>query len=94
MEQKLVRSRFRLAVSILAVVALVACAGGPTPQKPGASGGDSRERQVTAASADATRLQSQLLALADTALARVTAATTPGTLNKDPEVRRFSPPRG
>jgi len=90
MEQKLVRSRFRLAVSILAVVALVACAGGPTPQKPGASGGDSRERQVTAASADATRLQSQLLALADTALARVTAATTPGTLNKDPEVRRFS----
>jgi len=90
MEQKLVRSRFRLAVSILAVMALVACAGGPTPQKPGASGGDSRERQVTAASADATRLQSQLLALADTALARVTAATTPGTLNKDPEVRRFS----
>jgi hypothetical protein len=90
MEQKLVRSRFRLAVSILAVVALVACAGGPTPQKPGASGGDSRERQVTAASADATRLQSQLLALADTALARVTAATTPGTLDKDPEVRRFS----
>ena len=71
-------------------MALVACAGGPTPQKPGASGGDSRERQVTAASADATRLQSQLLALADTALARVTAATTPGTLNKDPEVRRFS----
>jgi len=45
---------------------------------------------VTAASGDATRLQSQLLALADTALARLTAATTPGTLDKDPEVRRFS----
>jgi len=71
-------------------MALTACATGPTPPKPGAGGGDTRERRVTAASADATRLQSQLLALADTALARVTAATTPGTLNKDPEVRRFS----
>ena len=90
MEQKPVPSRFRLTVGILAVVALAACAGGPTPPKPGAGGGDTRERRVTAASADATRLQSQLLALADTALARVTAATTPGTLDKDPEVRRFS----
>ena len=73
-----------------AAVGLAACAGGPTPPKPGAGGGDTRERRVTAASADATRLQSQLLALADTALARVTAATAPGTLDKDPEVRRFS----
>ena len=90
MEQKPVPSRFRLTVGILAVVALAACAGGPTPPKPGAGGGDTRERRVTAASGDATRLQSQLLALADTALARLTAATTPGTLDKDPEVRRFS----
>jgi hypothetical protein len=73
-----------------AVVALAACAAGPTPQKPGASGGDTRERRVTAASADATRLQSQLLALADTALARLTTATAPGAQDKDPEVRRFS----
>jgi len=90
MEQIPVPSRFRLAVGILAVVALAACAGGPTPPKPGAGGGDSRERRVTAVGADAARLQSQLLALADTALARVTAATTPGTLDKDPEVRQFS----
>jgi hypothetical protein len=61
-----------------------------TAPKPGAGGGDSRERQVTAANADAARLQSQLLALADTALARLTAATTPGASDKDPEVRRFS----
>ena len=70
--------------------ALAACAAGPTPPKPGAGGGDARERRVTAASADATRLQSQLLALADTALARLTAETEPGTLSKDPEVRKFS----
>jgi len=82
MEQIPVPSRFRLAVGILAVVALAACAGGPTPPKPGAGGGDSRERRVTAVGADAARLQSQLLALADTALARVTAATTPGTLTR------------
>ena len=80
----------RFAVGMAAAVGLAACVAAPTPQKPGASGGDARERRVTAASADATRLQSQLLALADTALARVTAATAPGTLDKDPEVRRFS----
>jgi GTP cyclohydrolase III len=80
----------QLAVAMAATVALAACAADPTTPKPGASGGDSRERHVTAASADATRLQSQLLALADTALARLTAATTPGTSDKDPEVRRFS----
>lgn len=80
----------RFAVAMAASVTLAACAGGPTPPKPGAGGGDTRERRVTAASADATRLQSQLLALADTALARVTAATTPSTLDKDPAVRRFS----
>jgi len=88
MEQ--VGSLWRFAVGMAAAMALTACATGPTPPKPGAGGGDTRERRVTAASADATRLQSQLLALADTALARVTAATTPGTLDKDPQVRRFS----
>jgi hypothetical protein len=80
----------RFAVTLVAAVALAACAAGPTPSKPGAGGGDSRERRVTAESADATRLQSQLLALADTALARLTAATAPGTLDKDPDIRRFS----
>jgi hypothetical protein len=85
-----VGSLWRFAVGMAAAMALTACATGPTPPKPGAGGGDTRERRVTAASADATRLQSQLLALADTALARVTAATTPGTLDKDPQVRRFS----
>lgn len=78
----------RIAVGMSAVVALVACAAGPTPQKPEA--GDTRERRLAAASIDATRLQSQLLALADTALARLTSATAPGALDKDPEVRRFS----
>ena len=80
----------RFAVGLAATAVLVACAAGPTPPKPGVSGGDARERRVTAASADATRLQSQLLALADTSLARLAAATTPGALDKDPEVRRFS----
>jgi hypothetical protein len=76
------------AAAILAVVALAACAAGPTPS-PGASGGDARERRVTAASSDATRLQSQLLALADTANSRIGTATAPAILDKDPEVRRF-----
>lgn len=80
----------RFALALIAAVALAACAGGPTPPKPGASGGDARERRVTAASVDAMRLQSQLLALADTALARVTAETAPGTLDKDPDVRLYS----
>ncbi|HET9735913.1 MAG TPA: hypothetical protein VFP62_11635 [Burkholderiales bacterium] len=80
----------RLAIAVGVSLALAACATGQTPPKPGASGGDARERRVTAASADATRLQSQLLALADTAIARVGTATSPGTLDKDPEVRRFS----
>jgi len=80
----------RFAVVLAATAVLAACAAGPTPPKPGAGGGDARERRVTAASVDATRLQSQLLALADTALARLTAATTPGASDKDPEVRRFS----
>jgi hypothetical protein len=79
-----------LAAGIIAIAALAACAGGPATPKPGASGGDTRERRVSPASADAARLQSQLLALADTALARVTAETAPGTMDKDPEVRRFS----
>jgi hypothetical protein len=79
----------RLAVAVAAAVALAACATGPTAPTPG-GGSDPRERRVTAASADATRLQSQLLALADTALARITAETAPGTLDKDPEIRRFS----
>jgi len=80
----------RFAPALIVAAALAACAGGPTPQKPGASGGDARERKVTAASADATRLQSQLLALGDTALARVTAETAPGTMDKDPDIRRYS----
>ena len=79
----------RFAIGMAAAAALAACATGPTPPKPGASGGDARERRVTAASADATRLQSQLLALADTALARLTATTEPATIAKDPEVRKF-----
>jgi hypothetical protein len=78
------------AVTVAALAALAACVAAPTPPKPGASGGDARERAVTAASVDATRLQSQLLALADTALARVTTATTPGALDKDPALRQFS----
>jgi hypothetical protein len=78
------------AVIVAALAALAACVAAPTPPKPGASGGDARERAVTAASVDATRLQSQLLALADTALARVTTATTPGALDKDPALRQFS----
>jgi hypothetical protein len=80
----------RIAVGIAAALALAACAAGSTSQKPAASAGDTRERHLTAASVDATRLQSQLLALADTALARLTTATTPGTLDKDPAVRQFS----
>jgi len=80
----------RLGVVMIVAVALAACATAPTPPKPGAGGGDARERRVTAASADATRLQSQLLALADTAISRVGTATAPGTLDKDPDVRRFS----
>jgi hypothetical protein len=71
------------------VVALAACAAGPTPS-PRASGGDARERKVTATGVDATRLQSQLLALADTTLARLGGATAPGALDKDPGIRRFS----
>jgi hypothetical protein len=78
----------RFAFGMCAVATLVACAAGPVPQKPEA--GDTRERRLTAATIDATRLQSQLLALADTALARLTTATAPGALDKDPEVRRFS----
>jgi len=80
----------RFAPALIVAAALAGCAGGPTPPKPGASGGDARERRVTAASADAMRLQSQLLALADTALTRVTAETAPGTMDKDPDVRRYS----
>jgi hypothetical protein len=79
-----------LAIAIAAAAVLAACAAGPTPPRPGAGGGDTRERRVSPASADAARLQSQLLALSDTALARLTAETEPGTLSKDPEVRRFS----
>jgi len=70
------------AAAILAFVVLGACAAGPTP--------DARDRRVAAETADAMRLQSELLALADTALARMTAETAPGTLSKDPEVRAFS----
>jgi hypothetical protein len=73
-----------------AAMVLAACAAGPTVQKPGASGGDARERKVTATGVDATRLQSQLLALADTTLARLGGATAPGALDKDPGIRRFS----
>jgi hypothetical protein len=80
----------RFAVAMTVALVLAACATGPTTPKPGAGGGDTRERKVTAAGADATRLQSQLLALADTAAARLTAATAPGTLDKDPEIRRYS----
>lgn len=80
----------RIGAGILALVGLVACAAGPTPPHPGAGGGDTRERRVTAATADASRLQSQLLALADTALARLTAETEPGASSKDPQVRKFS----
>src|SRR5512134_2729800 len=87
-ERLVLRGRFALAMA--AAVGLAACAAGPAPQKPGASGGDARERQVSAASADATRLQSQLLALADTALARLNTETEPGTSAKDPAVRKFS----
>jgi hypothetical protein len=80
----------RFAVAMIVALVLAACATGPTTPKAGAAGGDTRERRVSPASADAARLQSQLLALADTALARVTAETAPGTMDKDPEVRRFS----
>lgn len=80
----------RIAAGTLAALALAACVTGPTTPKPGASEGDTRERRLTAASVDATRLQSQLLALADTALARLTTATAPGALDKDPAVRQFS----
>jgi hypothetical protein len=82
--------RLQAAAGILAIVALAGCAAGPAPAQPRADSGDVRERRVTAATADATRLQSQLLALADTALARITAETAPGTLDKDPALRRFS----
>lgn len=78
------------ALLLAAASALAACAGGPTPPTPEARGGDTRERRVTAASADAARLQSQLLAFADTALARVTAKTAPDAMSKDPGVRRFA----
>lgn len=80
----------RAAAGLIAALALAACVTGPTTPKPGASEGDTRERRVTAAGVDATRLQSQLLALADTALARLGGATTPGALDKDPAVRQFS----
>jgi CBS domain-containing protein len=89
-EHKPTPSPLRLAAAIFAAATLVACATGSTPSQPGAGGGDTRERRVTAASADASRLQSQLLALADTALARLTAETEPGTSAKDPAVRKFS----
>lgn len=83
-------SLHRFPAAILASLALTACVAAPADTKPGAGDGDTRERRVTAATADAARLQSQLLALADTALARLTAETEPGTASKDPEVRKFS----
>jgi hypothetical protein len=70
------------AATILALVVLGACAADPAP--------DARDRRVAAETADAMRLQSELLALTDTALARMTTETQPGTLSKDPEVRAFS----
>jgi hypothetical protein len=77
----------RLALGVLTAAARAAGAAGPTAPDPGARGG---ERRAAVATADVMRLQSELLALTDTALARVTAETDPGTLSKDPAIRRFS----
>lgn len=83
-------SRLRLATVVVAVVGLTACATTPTQPASAAATGDPLERRTATATADATRLQSDVLALVDTALQRTTAETAPGLLAKDPEVRQFS----
>lgn len=83
-------SRLRLATVVVAVVGLAACATTPPQPASAAATGDPLERRTAAATADATRLQSDVLALVDTALQRITTATAPGLLAKDPEVRQFS----
>jgi hypothetical protein len=45
---------------------------------------------MAAAAADVIRLQSELMALADTEIARIVAETAAATLDKDPAVREFS----
>jgi hypothetical protein len=75
---------------MLAAVALTACAVTPGGPGAGEGGGATPARRVAPATADAMRLQSDLLALGDTALGRLSAATAPGTSDKDPETRKFS----
>ena len=90
MNPKPILSRLRLAAVIVAVVGLAACATTPTQPASAAPAGDPLERRTAVATADATRLQSDVLALVDTALQRITAATVDGLVAKDPEVRQFS----
>lgn len=79
-----------IAASVLAAVALTACAVGPGGPGAGEASSAPPARRVAPATADAMRLQSDLLALGDTVLGRVTAATAPGASAKDPETRKFS----
>jgi len=62
----------------------------PTAPAADARGGDPLERRTAAATADAIRLQSELMALADTALARMVAETAAGVRDKDPNVQEIS----
>lgn len=80
----------RLAAAILGTALLAACATATAPAQPIPRTADPLERRAAAATADVARLQSELLALADTALARITAETAPGVLHKDPQIRKFS----
>lgn len=73
-----------LVVIACAFVALAGCAVAPTDPK--ASGYD--PPPVKVGSADSTQLQSSLMALADTAIARIANETTPVRLAANPERRR------
>lgn len=63
-----------LAAGAFALTGLAACAASPPAPAP----------------LDAIRLQSELMAFTDTALARITTETNAGSLDKDPNVRQFS----
>lgn len=89
MVPKLNSSRLQLA-ALIALAGLAACAVSPTASTQESRGSDALARRAAAAPADVIRLQSELMALADTAIARITAETAAGTLDKDPAVREFS----
>ena len=88
--RKQVSLRLGFAAAVFAVLGLAACAASTALQTPAARGSDPLDLSSTAATADVVRLQSQLMALADTEMQRIVTETAPTTWDKDLAVREFS----